>query len=108
MVVWILTAAVIVLLIMLAMSYSANRKLKEENKILKEIIEVKDKTIENFQASRVAVKDVIENLSLHDEVIALVESGESNIAISEKLGIPENKIELIIKFDKIKKDHAVS
>jgi len=108
MIVWILGATIVVLLMLLIMSYQANGKLKEENSVLQEIITVKDKTIENLQASRIAVKDVIENLSLHDEVMALVESGESSAAISEKLGIPENKIELIIKFDKIKKDHATS
>jgi len=108
MIIWILAAAIIVLLILLLLSYSTNRKLKEENNILREVTKVKDKTVENLQASRVAVKDVIENLSRHEEVIALVEAGESNSAIAEKLGIPENKIELIIKFDKIKRDHAAS
>ena len=34
----------------------------------------------------------------------MVDAGESRIAVSEKLGIPLNKIELIIKFDKIKKE----
>ncbi len=108
MLIWILAATAVVLLILLGMSYSANRKLKEEAGVLREIIEVKERTIENLQASRVAVKDVIENLSLHEEVMSLVEAGENNVAISERLGIPENKIELIIKFDKIKKDHASS
>ena len=65
---------------------------------------MKDTTIANFEASRVAVKDVMENISSHDEVMALVDAGESRAMISEKLGIPENKIELIIKFDKIKKE----
>jgi hypothetical protein len=36
-----------------------------------------------------------------------VETGKSREEISDELGIPVNKIELIIKFDKIKKDHAV-
>jgi plasmid maintenance system antidote protein VapI len=108
MVVWIMAGVIIVLLILLMMSYSANSKLKEEIAVLKEILEVKEKTIENFQASRVAVKDVIENFSMHDDVMALVEAGESHEAIAQKLGIPENKIELIIKFDKIKRDHATS
>jgi len=84
-----------------------NSELKKEKRVLQEILEVKDTTIQNLQASRVAVKDVIENLSAHDEVMALVESGKSRGEISEMLGMPVNKIELIIKFDKIKKDHAV-
>ena len=108
MAVWIMAAAIVVLLVLLMVSYSANSKLKEEKRVLQEIIEVKDKTIENFQASRVAVKDVIENFSMHDDVMALVEAGESHADIANKLGIPENKIELIIKFDKIKRDNAAS
>lgn len=84
-----------------------NSKLKKEKKVLQEILEVKDTTIQNLQASRVAVKDVIENLSAHDEVMVLLEEGKSREEISDELGIPISKIELIIKFDKIKKDHAV-
>jgi DNA-binding NarL/FixJ family response regulator len=108
MAVWIMAAAIVVLLILLMVSYSANSKLKEEKRVLEEIIAVKDKTIENFQESRVAVKDVIENFSQHNDVMTLVEEGKSIEEIAEALGIPTNKVELIIKFDRIKKDHASS
>jgi hypothetical protein len=84
-----------------------NSALKREKRVLQEILEVKDTTIQNLQASRVAVKDVIENLSAHDEVMALVAEGKSREEISAALGMPVNKVELIIKFDKIKKDHVV-
>jgi len=94
---------VLVSLLLIVMLFK-NRTLKTEIKKLKEILVLKDTSIKNFEASRVAVKDVMENISSHDEVIALVNTGESRAAISEKLGIPENKIELIIKFDKIKKE----
>jgi len=86
---------------------TVNSKLKKEKKVLQEILEVKDTTIQNLQASRVAVKDVIENLSAHDEVMALLAEGKSREEIADELGIPISKIELIIKFDRIKKDHAV-
>ncbi|HEY9129509.1 MAG TPA: sigma-70 family RNA polymerase sigma factor [Sulfurovum sp.] len=78
-------------------------KLKKENKKLYEILEVKNATIANYEASRVAVKDVIENISSLDSVMELINAGESKAAVSEKLGIPISKIELIIKFDKLKK-----
>ncbi len=100
----ILTGAFVLVLILLVMMLVKNRKLKTEISVLKEVLAVKDTTILNFEASRVAVKDVIENLSAHEEVMALVEAGESRTEISEKMGIPVNKIELIIKFDKIKKE----
>ena len=82
---------------------SKNSKLKSENKKIKEILALKDTTISNYEASRVAVKDVIENFSALDSVMELISEGESKAAVSEKMGIPLNKIELIIKFDKLKK-----
>jgi len=106
MLVWMMAAALIVLLILLMMSYRANGKLKEEVRMLKEILEVREKTVENLQASRVAVKDVIENFSRHAEVMALVEEGKSIEEVAHALDLPTNKVELIIKFDKIKKDHG--
>jgi hypothetical protein len=99
---YIVLALVIVLTGILFYLHNNNKKLAAENKVLQEILEVKDTTISNLQASRVAVKDVIENFSAHDEVMQLVDAGESRESISEKLGIPTSRIELIIKFDKIK------
>ncbi len=97
---------IVVLVGLLFYLYDLNKKLAAKNRALQEIIEVKDRTISNFQASRVAVKDVIENFSAHDEVMQLIDAGESRESISEKLGIPASRIELIIKFDKIKKEHV--
>ena len=93
----------VLLVVILFIMVSQNSKLKKENKKLNEILEVKNSTIANYEASRVAVKDVIENFSLLDEVMALIEAGESRETVSEKLGIPISKVELIIKFDKLKK-----
>lgn len=90
------------LLIILFILMSKNSKLSDENKKLIEILEVKDATIANYEASRVAVKDVIENFSSLDEVMSLINQGESKASVSQKLNIPLSKIELIIKFDKIK------
>jgi len=100
----ILMGAFVVSVLLLIGMFFINRTLKKEIRVLQEVIELKDTTISNFEVSRVAVKDVIENLSSHDEVMKLVEAGESRAEISEKLAIPVNKIELIIKFDKIKKE----
>ena len=82
---------------------SKNSKLKSENKKIKEILSLKDTSISNYEASRVAVTDVIENFSALDSVMELINAGESKATVSEKMGIPLNKIELIIKFDKLKK-----
>ena len=91
------------LVIILLMLMSKNSKLAKENKKLNEILDVKNVTIANYEASRVAVKDVIDNFSSLDDVMELINAGESKASVSEKLGIPVSKIELIIKFDKLKK-----
>jgi len=90
-------------IVILFMLISKNSTLASKNKKLKEILDVKNVTIENYESSRVAVKDVIENFSSLDEVMALINVGESKASVSEKLGIPLSKIELVIKFDKLKK-----
>lgn len=93
----------VLLVVILFIMVSQNNKLREENKKLNEILEVKNATISNYEASRVAVKDVMENFSMLDEVMTLIDAGESREAVAEKLGIPVSKVELIIKFDKLKK-----
>jgi len=94
---------VIILIVILFTLLSKNSKLRSENKKLGEILAIKDTTIANYEASRVAVTDVIENFSALDAVMELINAGESKASVSEKLGIPLSKIELIIKFDKLKK-----
>ena len=96
-------ALLALLVIILLMLMGKNSKLAKENKKLNEILDVKNVTIANYEASRVAVKDVIENFSSLDDVMELINAGESKASVSEKLGIPLSKIELIIKFDKLKK-----
>ena len=91
------------LVIILFILRSKNSKLNKENQHLTEILEVKNITIANYEASRVAVKDVMENFSSLDDVMSLINAGESKASVSEKLGIPVSRIELIMKFDKLKK-----
>jgi len=96
----------VLLVIILFILMNKNAKLSAENKKLTEILEVKDVTIANYEASRVAVSDVIENFSSLDDVMTLINAGESKASVSEKLNIPLSKIELIIKFDKLKHKKA--
>ena len=96
----------VLLVIILFALMRKNAKLSDENKKLTEILEVKDVTIANYEASRVAVKDVIENFSSLDDVMMLINQGESKASISQKLNMPLSKIELIIKFDKIKNKNS--
>ena len=96
----------VLFVIILFILMNKNAKLSAENKKLTEILDVKDVTIANYEASRVAVSDVIENFSSLDDVMTLINAGESKASVSEKLNIPLSKIELIIKFDKLKHKKA--
>ncbi|MBD3791301.1 MAG: sigma-70 family RNA polymerase sigma factor [Campylobacterales bacterium] len=102
---YIVVGLLLLLVLVLLGLISENRRVKKENDLLTKVLKTKDTTIANLEASRVAVKEVIENFSVSDEVIAGIEAGESREALSERLGIPVSRIELIVKFDKIKKEN---
>ena len=80
------------------------KSLKNENLKLKKIIELKTQSIENYKASRVTIRDVLENLSVSQKVMKLLNEGLNEEEIAKRLDIPMSKVELVIKFDKIKKD----
>ena len=100
---YVVLALLALLVVILFVLISKNNKLTSKNKKLKEILDVKNLTIENYEASRVAVTDVIENYSSLDVVMERINAGESKAFVSEQLNMPLSKIELIIKFDKLKK-----
>ena len=79
-----------------------NNKFKEETKRLNEVLALKDSTIENYEKSRVAVKEVLANIELIDKVMPLLDKKESPRVIADKLNIPLSSIELIIKLHKLK------
>jgi|GEM_PF-570636 len=81
-----------------------NRKLKKAYTLLDAALEAKEQTITDLKASRVAVKEVIEHFSISDEVMAEIATGKSREEISHRLGIPVSRIELIVKFDTLKKE----
>jgi ribosomal protein L30E len=95
-------ALLVLLVIILFILAGKNTTLAKKNKKLQEILELKNVTIANYEASRVAVSDVIENFSSLDDVMALIDAGESKASVSKKLNMPLSKVELIIKFDKLK------
>ena len=97
-------ALLVLLVVVLFVLAGKNSKLAKENRVLKEILEVKDATIANLEAQRVSVKDVIDNFASTDDVMARIHEGKSREEVSKELGIPLSKIKLIIKFDKIKKE----
>ena len=100
----ILMGSFILVLVLLIVMLFKNRSLKTEVHKLKEILEAKDSTVEKVEAAPAEVKGEMNHVSSGNDVMDLVEAGESLESISEILAMPVNKIELIIKFDKIKKE----
>ncbi|MFT7823821.1 MAG: sigma-70 family RNA polymerase sigma factor [Sulfurimonas sp.] len=80
-----------------------NRVQKAENEKLKERLEAKEMTIQDLEALNVASEEMTEELSVTEAVMAGIDAGLSREEVSQNLGIPVNRIELIIKFDKIRK-----
>jgi outer membrane protein assembly factor BamE (lipoprotein component of BamABCDE complex) len=105
---YVILVLVLVLAAILLYLYNHNRKLTKQIETLQEVLAIKDKTIANFEASRVAVKDVIENFSIHEEVMHLLQSGKSREEVAKTLGVSLGKIELIVKFDKIKREKTTT
>lgn len=101
---YIILGALLAFVFILFMLLHVNSTLKKENKKIRELLHRQEKIIANLEDSRATAKDVMDNLSSQKEVMFLLGTGESKEAISEKLGIPLNKLELIIKFDSIKKE----
>lgn len=82
----------------------ANRRLKKEHSLLTQIIKTKDLTLANMEASRVSVKEVIENFMISDKIISALESGKSREDVAKMNNIDVERVETIVKLSKIKKE----
>ena len=99
----IILVLLIALVIILWIFITRNTKLSNEKKQLLKLLETKNRTIENYEASHQYVHNMIENITALEDVMVLINSGESIESVSKELNIPLSNIELIIKFDKLKK-----
>jgi hypothetical protein len=52
-------------------------------------------------------KEQLDTFGTYDKVVKMHRSGESAEVISERLKIPLNKVEMTLKFEKMKKDGAL-
>lgn len=96
-------AFMIIALVIIAIMLYTNKKLKDDKREIYGILALKDQTISNYEASRVAVQDVLENISLIDRVIPLIKEGNSREEIAKLLNIDIKRVETIVKLDKLKK-----
>ncbi len=98
---------VLLLLIMLSWAlFSSNLKLEKELKEVKKTLKKKTKKRNvDLPEPETAVmsKEETEHSFSAEEVMEMVNQGISKEEISEMLSVPVSKIELVIKFDKIKK-----
>jgi len=76
------------------------KKAKKNILYLKQMLESKEETILEIKEAQ----NHMEGFSLRLEVIRLSEKGMSKKKISKKLDMPLNKVELILKFNQIKKE----
>ena len=61
------------------------------------------KTIAELQEREQDTEEQIDKLATHDMVVELFESGVDIEAISEQLEIPQSKVEMTLRFEKMKK-----
>ncbi len=81
-------------------------RLKKELSHLQEISKARQNTIEHLQEQDHDNSLPVDALSTHDKVIEMFESGETVEVISEQLKIPQSKVKMTLKFEKMKKNGA--
>jgi len=100
---------VMLLGIILSILAEKNRELHRENSLLKEIIMKTGKEEEEISTEVLPEQEIQnETPSDADRIAALVAEGKDVDEVARLLEMPINKVEMIIKFEKIKKDHAAS
>jgi len=99
-------ALFVLLVLILIVLMVKNRSLKKEISHLKASLEEQESVPLDIVLPVIEeIEDLEESaVTSNDEVIHLLNLGKSREEISERLEIPVNKIDLIIKFDKIKKE----
>ena len=76
--------------------------LQKEISMLRQVNKEKEEEIETLKRSREEWQQVPDLLDTHDKVVELSESGESVENISKQLQIPESKVIMTLKFEKMK------
>lgn len=103
-----IVVSVLLVFLVLAM-FKTQKKLEAEIRSLKKELENKEETELYLRHTPDVTEEKKEeeepgHFTLSEEVIHLLNLGTSKEEISAKLNVPQNKIDLIIRFDKIKKE----
>jgi DNA-binding NarL/FixJ family response regulator len=82
------------------------RELKKEIELAKEINQAKQKTIETLHQNNEYKPAPANQLYTHDQVISMSKNGKDPKSIADELHIPQNKVEMTLRFDKMKNSDA--
>ena len=89
----------IVILYLLRGKYRLKKKLNRLHKKYK----AGQESIVELQGQEQSTEEPIDKLATHDRIVEMFESGEDVEAISEQLEIPQSKVEMTLRFEKMKK-----
>ncbi|MEA3455429.1 MAG: hypothetical protein U9R26_02870 [Campylobacterota bacterium] len=93
----VIAAEAVVILYLLQGKY----RLKKELRHLHKKHKAGQKTIVELQEQE--IEEPIDKLATHDKIVEMFESGVDAEVISEQLEIPQNKVEMTLRFEKMKK-----
>ena len=97
------TEAFIILYLMLrrARLKKEHRRLQGRYKEAKQLLDELQ-----FEERNPEREEPVDKLAVHDLIVEMSESGSDAGAIAERLEIPRSKVELTLKFEKMKRDAA--
>jgi len=100
---WLLIGAIVVETALVLYLLRGRYQRKKKYNRLYEKYKAGQKTIVELQEQEQDTEEQIDKLATHDIVVELFESGADVEEISKQLEIPQSKVEMTLKFEKMKK-----
>ena len=98
---WLLIGAIAVEAVVILYLLRGKYRLKKELHRLHKKYKSGQKTIVKLQEQD--TEELIDKLATHDRIVEMFESGVDVEAISEQLETPQSKVEMTLRFEKMKK-----
>jgi len=98
---WLLIDVIAVEAVVILYLLRGKYRLKKELRYLHKKQKAGQKTIVDLQEQK--IEEPIDKLATHDKIVEMFESGVDAEVISEQLEIPQNKVEMTLRFEKMKK-----
>ena len=100
---WLLIGAIAVETALVLYLLRGRYQLKKKYNHLHKKYKTGQKTIVELQEQEQDAEEPIDKLATHDIVVEMFESGADVEEISKQLEIPQSKVEMTLKFEKMKK-----